>query len=258
MATFELTTAQKQQYQEEGYLILERVIPDEQLEVLRGECQHFIDLLHEQMDRDGSDVIGISHRNKRYFVSHPSLKSTRLREFLLNDLMTGICCGTIGPDAYIYWEQYVVKAAEVGMKFGWHQDSAFGAPAPHRPYVSCWCALDDMTEENGTIYVLPYSSMGTRDLVPHVKEEGSNDLIGYSGDDPGIPVFVPAGSVAVFSSYILHRSGTNTTDRPRRVYLAQYSPEPMFKADGSGPLGQRVPVLKDGRRVVDQIGHEAV
>jgi ectoine hydroxylase-related dioxygenase (phytanoyl-CoA dioxygenase family) len=45
-------------------------------------------------------------------------------------------------------------------------------------------------------------------------------------------VNVPAGSIACFSSTLFHRSGANTTDRMRRVYLAQYSAEPILNEDG--------------------------
>lgn len=248
-ATVEITEAQKQQYRDEGYFVLERALSDEQLEVLQGECQRFIDKMHAEMDRTGADTLGISHRNKRYFIPHPSQDSPKLQDVLFSDLMAEICRATIGEDAYVYWEQYVVKAAEVGLKFGWHQDSAFGQAAEHPPYVSCWCALDEMSEANGTTYVLPYSRAGTRGLVEHIKEEGTNDLIGYQGDDPGEIVLVPAGGIAVFSSHTLHRSGVNTTDRMRRVYLAQYSPQVMKNKDGSGAFGRNEPFLKDGNRV---------
>ena len=39
---------QKQQYQEEGYFILENVIPDPLLELLRGECGTFINQMDER------------------------------------------------------------------------------------------------------------------------------------------------------------------------------------------------------------------
>lgn len=29
---------------------------------------------------------------------------------------------------------------------------------PHKPYLTCWCTLDDVSEENGTVYVLPQYS----------------------------------------------------------------------------------------------------
>jgi ectoine hydroxylase-related dioxygenase (phytanoyl-CoA dioxygenase family) len=248
--TLRITDEQRRQYQEEGYFILERGLPDEYVQTLRQECQRFIDKMHAEMDAAGTDTLGINHRNKRYFVAHPSKESAAIREILFSEVFAEICRATIGPEAYVYWEQYVVKAAEVGMKFGWHQDSAFGQAAPHKPYVSCWCALEDMSDENGTVYVLPYSRAGTRDLVPHFKEESTNDLIGYNGDDPGVMVEVPAGGIAVFSSHTLHRSGVNTTDRMRRVYLAQYSPELVQLRDGTGIFGRGEPFLKDGERVV--------
>lgn len=245
-----ITDAHKRRFQEDGYFILERAIPPEHLDLLRDECQRFIDEMHAEMDRQGTDVLGLNHRNKRYFVAHPSLRSPRLKEFLFSDLMADICRATIGDQAYLFWEQYVVKAAEQGMKFGWHQDSGFEVGVKHEPYVSCWCALEDMSEANGTISVLPYARAGTREVVEHVREQGTNDLIGYHGDDPGELVVVPAGSIAVFSSVAFHRSGPNTTDRMRRVYLAQYSPEVIPNKEGTAPYGRDEQLLKDGRRVV--------
>jgi ectoine hydroxylase-related dioxygenase (phytanoyl-CoA dioxygenase family) len=248
--TVSISKAQQRQYQDEGYVILEHVMPDEHLQVLREECQRFIDEMHAEMDRQGTDTLGISHRNKRYFIAHAAARSPRIRSFVFSDLLADICRATIGDEAYLYWDQYVVKAAEVGMKFSWHQDSAFNATAPHRPYVSIWCALDDMTEANGTTYILPYSRAGTRERIEHTKEEGTNDLIGYRGDDPGEIVLVPAGSIALFSSFTLHRSGVNTTDQMRRVYLVQFSPEVIQRADGTGPAGGTEQFLHHGRRVL--------
>lgn len=245
-----ITEAQKEQYRDEGFFILERAIPEGHVQLLRDECRRAIDEMHAEMDREGTDVLGISHRDKRYFVAWPSKHSPRLREFAFGELMAEICRATVGDEAYLYWEQYVVKAAEQGMKFSWHQDSAFGQTAPHQPYVTCWCALDDMSEANGTTYILPYSRAGTRGLTPHQREEGSNDLIGYHGDDPGDIVVVPSGSIAIFSSVTLHRSGMNTTDQMRRVYLAQYSSAVITRPDGSAPAGGAEQFLHHGRRVV--------
>jgi ectoine hydroxylase-related dioxygenase (phytanoyl-CoA dioxygenase family) len=247
-ATMVITPEQKHQYEQEGYCILERVIPEEHLEILRGEADSFIDKIHAEMDRQGKDVLGINHRNKRYFISNRFKESERLQEFLFSNLMAQICRATLGPEAYLFYEQYVIKAAEVGMKFAWHQDSGY-VGHPHRQYLSCWCALDDMTVENGTIYVLPYSRAGSKELIPHIQEAQTNDLVGYHGTDPGIPVLVPAGSIAVFSSTCFHRSGANTTKKMRRCYLAQYSAEPILNKDGTGLHGLAEPFLKNGQIV---------
>jgi ectoine hydroxylase-related dioxygenase (phytanoyl-CoA dioxygenase family) len=244
----QITDEQKRQYQEEGYFILERAIPDEHLKNLQDECQSFIDKIHAQMDEKRTDVLGVSHRNKRYFISNRNKESPKLRAFLFLDVMAEVCRATLGENAFLFHEQYVVKAAEVGMKFAWHQDSGY-VGHDHRPYLSCWCALDDMTEENGTVYILPYSRAGVRKRIDHIKEEGTNDLVGYHGDDPGEPVIVPAGSIAVFSSVCFHRSGANTTKKMRRVYLAQYSAEPIMTKDGSKLWALAEPILKGGRKV---------
>jgi ectoine hydroxylase-related dioxygenase (phytanoyl-CoA dioxygenase family) len=162
--------------------------------------------------------------------------------------MVEIARAALGDTVYLFNEQYVVKAAEHGMKFSWHQDSGF-ISYEHRPYLTCWITLDDVTEANGTVYLLPYSRAGTRDVVQHVRDEETNDLVGYFGDDPGDPVIAPAGSIACFSSTVFHRSGPNTTDRMRRVFVAQYSAEPILSEDGSQPRILAEPLLVDGTRV---------
>jgi ectoine hydroxylase-related dioxygenase (phytanoyl-CoA dioxygenase family) len=229
-----VTDEQAELYRTRGYFVLESVIPQNHLDMLREECAVAIETIHRKMDDLGSDTLGINHRDSRYFVSlfH---ESDRVRDFLFSPLMGDVCRATLGPSAYLFFEQYVVKAAEKGMKFSWHQDSGY-VPYEHRPYLTCWCTLDDVTEENGTVYVLPYDRAGSRSRVEHTHEAGSNDLVGYFGDDPGDPVIAPAGSIAVFSSTVFHRSGPNTTNHMRRIYLAQYSDAPLLTADGSRPL----------------------
>ena len=170
-----------------------------------------------------------------------------LRDFIFGPLMESVVRELLGDTAYLAYEQFVVKAAEKGGTFAWHQDSAY-VPTPHDPYLTCWCTLDEVNEENGTVSVLPYDRAGTRGLVPHTKLENDWDLVGYQGEDPGIPVIAPAGSIAVFSSHLLHRSGANTTPRQRRVYLPQYSSAPILKEDGTLHYIAE-PFLKNGKNV---------
>lgn len=244
----QVTSEQTKQYHDEGYFILERVIPDRHIEMLRSECARYIKMIEDEMDRQGKDVIGINHRNSRYFISNRYKESPTIADFIFSELMAEVCRATLGDTAYLFHEQYVVKAAEKGMKFGWHQDSGY-IGYPHKPYLTCWCTLDDVNEENGSVYILPYSRAGMREMVKHSREEGTNDLIGYFGADPGVPVIVPVGSIAVFSSVCFHRSGPNRTDKMRRIYLPQYSAEPILSEDGSKLRAFAEPFLKDGQIV---------
>ncbi|MEM7029727.1 MAG: phytanoyl-CoA dioxygenase family protein [Chloroflexota bacterium] len=245
-----ITKQQKEQFREEGFFFLEGVISEEVLAGLRTECQHYIDKFDAEMEAKGVTTLGINHYKKRYFIANRGNESEIITQFLFSDLMADVARATLGDEVYLFHEQYVVKAADVGTKFAWHQDSGYVGHY-HRPYLSCWCALDDMSDENGTISVLPYSRAGmtSDDLFDHVVEEGSNDKIGYHGDDPGDLFVAPAGSIAVFSSRTFHRSGPNTTPRMRRSYLAQYSAEPIMNRQGTDLWGKAIPFLKDGQTV---------
>ena len=93
-----VTEEQKQQFKEEGYFILESAISEQHIELLRGECQAFIDKANAKMDAEGTDHLGLNHRNSRYFVSNCFRDQPNLREFLFSDLMAEVCQATLGDD----------------------------------------------------------------------------------------------------------------------------------------------------------------
>ena len=252
---------QRALYETEGYMILPGVIPAAMLTMLREECSYFLGYHDAQMDARGNKSEGITHRGKRYFISNQYRLSPRLWQFLYSPLLAEVAQAALGPDVFLFHEQWVVKGAEQGLKFAWHQDSGYVAhhdrQTQHRPYLTCWCTLDDVHEANGTVYLLPHSRGGTSHTIfEHKQEAGTNDLVGYAGSDPGIPIIVPAGSIVAFTSYNFHRSGANTTPKMRRVYLPQYSAEPIRKPDGA-LWAQAVPFVKAGRILYDHAGDTA-
>lgn len=246
--TPKISEDQKRQYREEGFFILERIISDRQLEILRDACGVLIDLMHQEMDRLNTDHIHISHRHRRYHIAKQFAQVPQLSEYIFSPLMAEICQATIGNEAFLFYDQYVVKSAEQGSHFSWHQDGGY-LGFPHRPYVTIWAAVDDMTLENGTAYVMPYSTIGIRTLVEHVRDPVSGDKVGYFGNAEGVPAIVPAGSLVVFSSLCFHRSGQNTTDQMRRAYVTQYSPEPIYRPGSQELLHLGIPFLSQGHRV---------
>jgi ectoine hydroxylase-related dioxygenase (phytanoyl-CoA dioxygenase family) len=241
-----ITEQHRQQYLSEGFFIVEQAIPAEHLQIMRDSCDLLIDLMHQEMDRQGTDHIHISHRGKRYHIAKQYDKAPGLADYVFSDLMAEVCRATIGGNAFLFYDQYVAKAAEQGIRFSWHQDSGY-LDFSHSPYVTVWAAVDDMTLENGTAYVLPYSRCGIRSRVEHIRDPETGDKVGYFGSEQGIPAVVPAGSLVVFSSLTFHRSGANTTDRMRRAYVTQYSSEPIYKPNSSDLMHLGVPFLKDGQ-----------
>ena len=171
-----------------------------------------------------------------------------MRRFLFSELMAQVARAALGDTVYLFNEQYVVKAAERGMKFGWHQDSGF-IPYRHSPYLTCWIALDDVSEANGTVYLLPYARAGTREVVQHVRDEETNDMIGYFGDDRRRP-----GDHARRKHRLLLEHGLSPqrpehdrsyASRLRRPVLRRTDPRPR---SAHGRATSPTPLLIDGER----------
>ena len=244
-----LTASQQAAYQTEGFFVLENVVPAKHLHLLRAKVDQNIARIDAAMDAAGVARQGLNHKGSRYFVSAYHEEDHEIGAFLFSDLMAQLTRATLGANVYLFHEQYVVKAAEKGGTFSWHQDSGYVGHPNHQPYLSCWVTLDDVDEQNGTVHLLPYERAGTKTYVEHRRDEETNDRVGYFGDDPGVPVIAPAGSIACFSSTVFHRSGPNATDRMRRIYLPQYSAEPILNAQGTGLWNIAVPFIENGERV---------
>jgi ectoine hydroxylase-related dioxygenase (phytanoyl-CoA dioxygenase family) len=221
------------------------------VQALRSTADRLVADAERDMEANATETLGLNHRGSRYFIANRSTSEPVLEGFVTGELMSSLAGAVLGPDAYLFNEQFVVKMGEGESEFSWHQDSGYLAknlPGYDRPYLTCWCALDDVSEANGTIHVLPFPRAGGRGLVDHDVDAASNDHIGYSGSDAGDAVEVSAGSIVVFSSMLLHRSGANHTPRPRRSYVVQYTDVPVLVPGGT-PLALARPVLRAGRRV---------
>lgn len=246
-----ITDQHREQYRSEGYFVLPGVIRDVDLALLRSTCADAVRELDAQMDRQGTQTLGINHKGKRYFCGQTYTSHPELGRFLFSALMADICQSTLGSTAFLHNDQFVVKCERAGMNFAWHQDGAYVHTriGDHPECITCWCALDDVDEQNGTISILPLSESGPRTLVDHVRDPVTNDLTGYFGDSQGMTVTAPAGSIAVFSSVVFHRSGANPSGQQRRAYLAQYAPVAIQNAPGQWPQYLARPFLEKGCRV---------
>lgn len=215
-------------FQDQGFAILPNALSDHELETLRTVCD---DLLQEPPDDDnGGKSHNIGRGHDRRFLRHRHIDFQNLGGFVLGDGMKTFLRPFVGDKPYLFNEQFVVKAAHTGASFGWHQDGGY-IPFAHRPYLTVWIALDDTSIDNGAVFLLPRTPDQGEQPVKHWWNEAEKEYVGYDGPDPGLPAEVPAGSVVVFSSLTLHRSSPNTTDRPRRGYVVQYSAEPIIDPD---------------------------
>lgn len=258
-----LTYDQVTQYYDEGYCVLENALSESQLELLRSRCMDMIDQYDAEMDRRGVTEMSLHRKGARYFTGHPSLIYPELYDFIFSEVMLDSLRKILGPDVYIAHEQYVVKMAASDSTFAWHQDSGY-VGREHDPYVTCWIALDDVHEDNGPVFVLPFSEHPeSREIIPHeiVKTpNGGHERVGYHGDKTGLCMTCKAGSIVFFTSRTLHCSGANKSDDMRRVYLIQYGKEPLNRDECAlrhgRPVGERKPDPDFLRREFERMKHE--
>ena len=175
--------AQKQFFDRNGYLVVEDIISQSQLEELRGMVDKVLDgelkpvpsdaeALDDfaiQFEPEVKDDPNIPRREKVRVVfhlchTHPFFWNHATRPELL-DVVENL----IGPDITLYTDQMFVKAPRHGSEVPYHQDSAYWTALEPPSLLSCWLAIDDATEENGCLHVLPGSH---QQLLPHRAFEG--------------------------------------------------------------------------------------
>jgi ectoine hydroxylase-related dioxygenase (phytanoyl-CoA dioxygenase family) len=243
--------AQVDQFTRDGYATFVGVLDESVLALLRAECDAFIAREDARMDAAGTDVLGINHRGRRYFANECQRERPALRRMLFSPVMAGIGRALLGPNVYFFFDQYVVKGPEGGLPFSWHQDSGYvvgnGGPSDHAPYLTCWCPLEDVKVENGAISIIP----GSHDagILPHARQSGTNDLAAPAAESRALMIEAKAGDIIAFSSLLLHASGPNTSDRQRRVYLAQYTAEPMLDRDTRQLRRNAIALVRGGVQV---------
>ncbi len=213
------------QFAHDGYAIFPNLLEAREVALLGAVCDA---LLAEPPDDDmEGKAHNIGRGHDRRFLRHRHRDFPELGAFILGSDMKRFVSQFIGGTPHLFNEQFVVKGPKTGSAFGWHQDSGY-VGFDHEIYLSVWMAIDDITSENGPVHVLPKDLTKDRDVLPHQWDETAKEMVGYDGPDEGVAAVVPAGSVVVFSSATLHRSSPNTTDKARRAYLAQYSPEAII------------------------------
>ena len=236
-----ISAVQIEQFRTQGHFIAKDILQPETLDAAADDFEALRAKQDAELQSAG-ERRGISHQG-RNFIPHLHVQSDAASKVCFDPNLLSIAGSLMGPNVRLYWNQAVTKAPNSGGSFSWHQDSGYNAIDPLE-YLTLWIPLEDATVDNGTIWVL--SGSHKWGLQEHIVDDNSGDKVGYQGDESGIPVELKKGSVAVFSSLCLHRSGPNKTDRPRRAYVVQFCPSHAVDDTGQ-KWGDNVEVIRDGK-----------
>ena len=214
-----LTSAQVEQYDEQGFFLLRGAFSKEEINQVLNEIDPFEKKVTEDLRQYENGKFLISRADDITFTTHLVLYSDFLKAFASHKVFKGLCQDLIGGDVRLYWDQAVYKKGDTQEDFPWHQDNGYTFVNP-QAYLTCWIPLTDTDESNGCPWVIPkLHKMGT--LKHDVTELGYKIKL---DDSDAIPVPAKAGDIVVFSSLTPHCTGPNKTDSTRKSYILQYAP----------------------------------
>lgn len=214
----------REEYEENGYLIVRDTMTTEQLDEMRRESDAVVKRAKEAKEGTSffwsGDFISKQERAKLDIngIHDPQFHSAAFSRLLVNcDRVLDVVEELIGPNIQLHHTKLIVKPPETGAPFPMHQDYPY---FPHEKHtmLAAMFHFDDATIENGCLRVVP----GSHKNGPMDTHPGGLYL------DPAqypiecaMPCEVKAGDVVVFSYLTIHGSGLNTSGRPRRNWLVQ-------------------------------------
>ena len=235
-----LTDLDLERYERDGYIVLEPSFGAAELDELRREADRLVELqLSVSLGLgEPSPRLDASRRNGHVAVRKlqpvadlsPAFASLAADERLLAPLRQLLGCEPVLMEEKLNVKQPVtlddrlrkLPLREGDEAFEFHTDIAYfwldGYP---RTTLSSAIALDDCTVDNGPLRVVPGSHRRDwphREGWPPVLADGAVD------DAEVVDLLVPAGTVMVFHSALVHSSRANDTDAPRRLMIYSHFP----------------------------------
>ncbi|MDA1190553.1 MAG: phytanoyl-CoA dioxygenase family protein [Candidatus Poribacteria bacterium] len=193
-----LTDLNAQQFQKDGYFVVEGVLEGEALASIRAASLALV-------DADPPDT------QRRVWHERVLFRRKPFRDLFRIPRLTESARALMGDDVQLLALDLLYVAAGEG-NIGWHRDVTFVCNKTISMNTGIY--LDDMTDERGPLRVVPGS---------HQWEDTPLK------DDPrlanAVEVPVKAGTAVFFDAALWHTGGTNRTDRPRLAlfpYFGRY------------------------------------
>ena len=219
-------------FQEQGYVRLGKVAPDEEINAL---CQRIDDIMlgkirYDKMLMQLCPSAGnpeLSKQTKEFKGSTLNYRKVQDLEqdplflpYIQHPLFRNITRKIIGAEVSAFRTMFFNKPAGRGVPINWHQDGAGGWRLSIPPKVTIWTAMDATSVANGCLQIIPGSH---KTLIP---EKG--DLLSpeertiHAPIEKRLYLEMEMGEVVLLHNWTLHRSEVNTTNRPRRAFSVCY------------------------------------
>jgi hypothetical protein len=229
-----LKSEEVEAFREQGYFVARGVFDASEVELLREGYDYITSLvarggidpqylsgkgrevhIHVQAPEGTSDSESVRYLRKVQWPAmiHPAFESIRNSQKFV-ELLTPL----IGNSLKQFINQINFKMPGGEISFPWHQDIR---PTPafreqEKNYVQTIIVVDEATEENGCLRVVPGSHKLGNLKVQRYAEGQIEDHIDVT---QAAPCEASPGDVVMFTSYTVHGSKPNATDKPRRSFI---------------------------------------
>lgn len=220
---FKLSTAQQEQYERDGYVILPKHFDGEEIALLQRAMEEDPAITDSSLIRP--DQEGFGTRISLWNRAGDSVYGLAAR----CDRMVEVATTLIGGEVYHFQSKLTAKDPYEGGAWEWHQDYGYwyynGCLRPDM--LSCMIALDPTNKENGCLQLVKSShKLGRIDHVPLTDKQNEADpkrMEHILRSHEAFHAEMEAGDVLVFHCNMLHRSDKNTSPNRRWALLICYN-----------------------------------
>jgi phytanoyl-CoA hydroxylase len=222
-----LAPAQVEQYRELGYLVVPDVLGRELLAEVRRRVDAIVaDAAQVTAHTDVYDLEDThspqAPRVRRIKTPHKHFPF--FAELTRNPRITSILAQLIGENIRLHGSKLNMKSPSYGAPVEWHQDWAF-YPHTNDDVLATGIYLDDCGAENGPMCVVAGTHKGP--IFDHHANGyfcGAMDPeLADAGYAKAVPLTGPAGSMTIHHARLVHGSALNTSAKPRRLLLHEYT-----------------------------------
>ena len=239
----------REEFMEQGYTLFPRIIPNAWVQRTREAFHEIAESVEEV--RETHKMGGAVFLEKEPELALAAISVPRLLDFAET---------LIGP--YIQLESITYRAPPpvsrreaVERPRGYHRDMFAFFPEEgiyHRPLLfNAIVYLQDLTDENGPLYVLPGSHRRAMGLTDEQRRQTQ------SGE---VAVYPKAGDAVMFHCSLLHSASPNISDERRHIFIITYNHAWLkFRADYNGPACRTIidrARQRSDRRLLRLLGHD--
>ena len=232
----QLSQSQKVFFEENGYLVVENAVSPDQLNGLKRAFNQWVEESRAHDQAWGTTIDGRARFDVEpgHSAESPALRrinapievSDAYCEVMKDSHMVDSVAQLIGPNIKLHHTKINSKLPGAATAVKWHQDFPF-TPHSNDDLITALLMVDEVTQENGPLEVLPGSHKGELHSLWHdgvftgaVDQSIANDCIAQAVTCTG-----SAGSVCLMHTRLLHGSAPNHSNAPRTLFIAVYSAE---------------------------------